>query len=108
MAGAGGGIFTGGEPLSEQDRLTASDFSSIFQQNWKSFFRWSNVDRVYLAVWDALLAVSRGLGVAVGWLERNAVVMVVAFAAIVFAFVRWAVPGSSVADYERGPMAVPA
>ena len=44
-AGAGGGIFTGGEPLSDQGRLTAGDFSSIFLGNWHEFFRWSNVDR---------------------------------------------------------------
>ena len=41
------------------------------------------MDRVYLALWEALQAVSRGLSVAVGWLEQNAVVLVVAFAAIV-------------------------
>ena len=44
--GAGGGIFTGGEPLSDHGRLTAGDFSHIFMQNWHAFFRWSNVDRV--------------------------------------------------------------
>jgi len=36
---AGGGIFTGGEPLSDQGRLTAGDFSDIFLQNWHEFFR---------------------------------------------------------------------
>ena len=63
MASSGGGIFTGGEPLSDQGRLTAGDFSSIFLQNWHEFFRWSNVDRVYLGVWSGLQAVSRALGV---------------------------------------------
>ena len=67
----GGGIFTGGEPLSEQGRLTAGDFSSIFLQNWHEFFRWSNVDAVYLGVWSGLQAVSRGLGVVVSWMERT-------------------------------------
>ena len=33
LAGAGGEIFTGGEPLSDRPRLTASDFSEIFAQN---------------------------------------------------------------------------
>jgi multicomponent K+:H+ antiporter subunit A len=46
----GGGIFTGGEPLPEQGRLTASDFSSIFMQNWRGFFHWTNVDRIYLGL----------------------------------------------------------
>jgi multicomponent K+:H+ antiporter subunit A len=54
LAGAGGGIFTGGEPLSDQGRLTAGDFSEIFLQNWHEFFKWSNVDRVYLGVWRGI------------------------------------------------------
>jgi hypothetical protein len=29
LAGAGGGVFTGGEPISDQERLSAGDFSSI-------------------------------------------------------------------------------
>jgi len=35
--------------LSDQGRLTAGDFSEIFLQNWHEFFKWSNVDRVFLA-----------------------------------------------------------
>jgi len=105
MAGAGGGVFTGGEPLPDGDRLSASDFSSIFQQNWKSFFRWSNVDRVYLAVWDALQTVSRALGGVVGWMERKAPSLVVVFAAAIFAFVRWGVP-SPLGAHEGAPLPV--
>jgi multicomponent Na+:H+ antiporter subunit A len=86
---AGGGIFTGGEPLSEQGRLTAGDFSSIFLQNWHEFFRWSNVDAVYLGVWSGLQAASRGLGVVVSWMERRALVLVVVLAAAILAGVRW-------------------
>jgi NADH:ubiquinone oxidoreductase subunit 5 (subunit L)/multisubunit Na+/H+ antiporter MnhA subunit len=93
LAGAGGGIFTGGEPLSDQDRLTAGDFSDIFMENWHSFFRWTNVDRVYLGVWDGLQVASRGLGVAVSWMERRSALLVVVLAAAVFAGVRWLVPG---------------
>jgi hypothetical protein len=95
LAGAGGGIFTGGEPLSDQDRLTAGDFSSIFLQNWHEFFRWSNVDRVYLAVWRGLQSVSRGLGVVVSWMERQAALLVVVLAALVLVGVRWLAPGIS-------------
>jgi multicomponent Na+:H+ antiporter subunit A len=89
---AGGGIFTGGEPLSEQGRLTAGDFSSIFLQNWHEFFRWSNVDAVYLGVWHGMQAVSRGLGVIVSWMERYALVLVVVLAAAVLACVKWFAP----------------
>ncbi len=93
LMAAGGGIFTGGEPLSDQGRLTAGDFSDIFLQNWKAFFRWTNVDRFYLGVWDGVLAFSRGLGVAVSWMERQALALVVVFAAMIFVLARWVVPG---------------
>jgi multicomponent Na+:H+ antiporter subunit A len=108
VAGAaisGGGVFTGGEPLSDHGRLTAGDFSSIFLQNWHEFFRWSNVDAVYLGVWSGLQAVSRGLGVVVSWMERKATIFVIAFAALVFAFVQWIVP-APLGSYEGGPTPV--
>src|SRR5208283_3323202 len=92
---AGGGIFTGGEPLSSEGRLTAGDFSSIFLQNWHEFFRWTNVDAVYLGVWRGLQTVSRGLGVVVSWMERYALLFVVVLAAAVFAGVRWLDPGAN-------------
>ena len=94
MAGAGGGVFTGGEPLGEQGRLTAGDFSEIFQEHWQSFFRWSNVDRVYLGIWSGLQAVSRALAAVFAWMERRATVLLVVFAAAIFALVRWVVPGA--------------
>ncbi|MDR3416587.1 MAG: hypothetical protein P4L83_10405, partial [Nevskia sp.] len=92
MAG-GGGIFTGGEPLSAEGRMTAGDFSSIFMQNWHEFFRWTNVDGFYLGFWSGLQAVSRGVGVAVSWMERQAAVLVVVLAATILAAMRWLVPG---------------
>ncbi len=91
--GAGGGIFTGGEPLSDQGRLTAGDFSNIFLQNWKEFFRWTNVDRAYLAVWSEIQMASQALGIAVAWMERNSIALIVGLSAAVFALVRWAQPG---------------
>jgi multicomponent Na+:H+ antiporter subunit A len=107
LVGAGGGIFTGGEPLSEKGRLTAGDFSDIFLQNWHTFFRWTNVDRVYLGVWSGLQAVSRALGTFVSWLEGQAAILVVVFAAAVLAGVRWFAP--AVAGTEAGAsMPIPA
>jgi multicomponent Na+:H+ antiporter subunit A len=111
--GPGGGIFTGGEPLSDQGRLTAGDFSEIFLQNWHEFFRWSNVDRAYLAVWHGLQAASRVLGVAVSWMERHALALVVALTAAVLAGTRWYAPGSDAWTISRGvplsgPITVPA
>jgi multicomponent Na+:H+ antiporter subunit A len=95
LAGAGGGVFTGGEPLSERGRLTAGDFSEIFLEHWKEFFRWSNVDRVFLWFWNGLQAVSRWLGVVIGWMERNAPALVVVLGAAIFALLRWAIPGAT-------------
>jgi NADH:ubiquinone oxidoreductase subunit 5 (subunit L)/multisubunit Na+/H+ antiporter MnhA subunit len=92
LASAGGGIFTGGEPLSDQGRLTAGDFSGIFMQNWRGFFRWTNVDRAYLVGWSALQAVSSGLGIVVSWMERQAAFLVIVFAAAVCAIARWTLP----------------
>ena len=90
--GAGGGIFTGGEPLGERGRLTAGDFSEIFLEHWRSFFRWSNVDRAYLWTWQALLAASRTVGSATGWMEQHATPLVVALAAGIALSVRWLAP----------------
>jgi NADH:ubiquinone oxidoreductase subunit 5 (subunit L)/multisubunit Na+/H+ antiporter MnhA subunit len=92
LASAGGGIFTGGEPLSDQGRLTAGDFSGIFMQNWRGFFRWTNVDRAYLGGWSALQAVSSELGIVVSWMERQAAFLVIVFAAAVCAIARWTLP----------------
>jgi multicomponent Na+:H+ antiporter subunit A len=94
MAGAGGGVFTGGEPLSDQGRLTAGDFSEIFEQHWKSFFRWTNVDRVFLWFWSGLEVVSHLLGQVFAWMERRATVLLVIFAAAIFVLARWIVPGA--------------
>ncbi len=92
LAGAGGGVFTGGEPLGDQGRLTAGDFSEIFHEHWHSFFRWSNVDRAYLDVWAGLQWVSRLLGIVFAWMERRAALLVVVFAAAILAGVRWLAP----------------
>jgi multicomponent Na+:H+ antiporter subunit A len=95
IAGAGGGIFTGGEPLGEQGRLTAGDFSSIFAEHWKDFFRYSNVDRIYLGAWRMLQAASRCLGFAVGWMEQHSTALVIALTVVIFAALRWvAIPAS--------------
>ena len=96
LAGAGGGVFTGGEPLGDQGRLTAGDFSEIFLEHWRGFFRWSDVDGVYLRVWSGLRAASRLLAVAVAWMEQRAAWLVVALAAALLVGVRWLAPGVAV------------
>jgi multicomponent Na+:H+ antiporter subunit A len=106
VVGAGGGVFTGGEPLSAEGRLTAGDFSEIFEQHWSGFFRWSNVDAVYLGVWSGLQAVSRVLGAIFGWLEKQAALLVVVFAAALLVGVKFLLPAAAIAEGAT-PVAVP-
>lgn len=103
VGGPGGGdIFTGGEPLWPHDRLTAQDFSRIFEQNWQGFFRWTNVDRVYAYIMHELLQTARLVAHAVSWLERHALVslavgcagMVLGGTALLGAAPAFAEPGS--------------
>jgi NADH:ubiquinone oxidoreductase subunit 5 (subunit L)/multisubunit Na+/H+ antiporter MnhA subunit len=90
---SGGGIFTGGEPLSSDGRLTASDFSRIFEQNWETFFRWTNVDRAYLGVWSGLQAASRAVASLASWMERNSAPLIVLLSAAGLAGARWLLTG---------------
>lgn len=92
LAGAGGGVFTGGEPLSSQARLTAGDFSEIFLHNWRSFFRWTNVDRGYLGLWKGLHAASRCFGALIWWCEDRAAALVIVLAAVLLTWMRWFTP----------------
>jgi len=108
LAGAGGGVFTGGEPLSSRARLTAGDFSDIFLHNWRSFFRWTNVDRAYLGLWAGLEAASRTLGNLFRWMERNAILLLLLIAPIIFALLHWVWPATQVAppqlEVHRAPL----
>ena len=90
---AGGGVFTGGEPMPDHAQLTARDFSGIFEQAWRPFFRWSNVDSIYLDAWHGLQFMSRTLGAAVEWMEHRATVLILLLAAALFAVLRWSSPG---------------
>ena len=71
LLGGPGDVFTGGEPLWEHDRLSAADFSHIFEQNWRAFFRWSNVDRAYAFVFQQLCAAAQTLARPFEWLEQH-------------------------------------
>lgn len=72
-AGTAGGVFTGGEPLSGPARLPASDFSLIVRQSLAPFYRWTEVDRLYLTLWRTVLRACERLGQVGHWLERRAI-----------------------------------
>ncbi len=71
LLGGSNDVFTGGEPLWEHDRLSAADFSHIFEQNWRAFFRWSNVDKVYAFLYEQLRFAAQTLARPVAWLEQH-------------------------------------
>lgn len=98
-----GDVFTGGEPLWDHNRLTAGDFSRIFEQNWKSFFRWTNVDRFYLNVWYNLRLIARYLAHPVAWLERHALTLVLIGAAALLVIFGFEHPALSLAEHLPAP-----
>ena len=100
--GGGPGVFTGGEPLWEQDRLTASDFSRIFEQNWKTFFRWTNVDRAYAYLLHGLRTAARLLAHSVSWFEKHSLASTLVFAAAFFGLTAWM--GQTASLSERLPL----
>lgn len=102
LGGGPGGVFTGGEPLWEQDHLTASDFSRIFEQNWRTFFRWTNVDRAYAYILHGLRTTARLLAQSVGWLEKHALASVLVLAAAPFGLAVWM--GQTAAFSEKLPL----
>ena len=104
LAGAGGGVFTGGEPLSSRARLTAGDFSDIFLQNWRTFFRWTNVDRAYLGIWAGLDATSRALGAAITWMERRRLILLLLIVPATFALLQWVWPGTQAIAQQAPPI----
>jgi NADH:ubiquinone oxidoreductase subunit 5 (subunit L)/multisubunit Na+/H+ antiporter MnhA subunit len=109
LAGAGGAsVFTGGEPLSSRARLTAGDFSDIFLHNWKSFFRWTNVDRAYLGFWSGIEATSRTLSTLLRWMERNAILLLLLLAPLTFALLQWVWPATQTiapqSEAHRAPL----
>jgi len=85
LAGAGGGVFTGGEPLSGEGRLPASDFSAILKHHWHAFYAASNVDAAYQRVWQALQALAAVAGRLTVWAEKRTVLWTVLLAAGAFA-----------------------
>ena len=85
MGSPGAGIFTGGEPLWEQDHLTATDFSRIFEHNWQTFFRWSNVDRFYAYLFHGIRATAKLFAHRVAWLEKHSLAALLVLCAVVLA-----------------------
>jgi len=94
----GGGVFTGGEPLSGDGRIRAHDFSHVFSHNWAGFFRWADVDQYYLGAWEFLRGVSSVIGGVVSVFLKQAALWTVIFAAAVYAAVHYFAPAVAVTE----------
>jgi multicomponent Na+:H+ antiporter subunit A len=92
LAGAGGGTFTGGEPLAGPAKLPSGDFSAVLKRQWAPMFHALDVDAYYLRFWDVLLGFSKGLQRAISWLEEHAVITLIASSAAVLLAVQWLAP----------------
>jgi multicomponent Na+:H+ antiporter subunit A len=92
LAGAGGGTFTGGEPMSGPAKLPSGDFSAVLKRQWSPMFHALDVDAYYLRFWDLLLGIATGLQRAITWLEDNAVITLIAGTAAVLLAVQWLAP----------------
>jgi NADH:ubiquinone oxidoreductase subunit 5 (subunit L)/multisubunit Na+/H+ antiporter MnhA subunit len=95
---AGGGVFTGGEPMPGTGRLTAGDFSEILLHHWGPFYRWADVDRAYLALWGWLRASAGAAARGLRWAEERAVVAIVVLAALLLGAVAWLGAGAPAAS----------
>ena len=92
---AGGGVFTGGEPLSGEARLSASDFSKIFKEQWAKFFDLINVDGYYLDVWKRLRATAGAWASLVARVERRALAWTLGLALLLVGYLAWLAPVNS-------------
>ncbi len=79
---AGGGVFSGGEPLSSPARLSATDFSQLLQEQWNEVYRLADPDRFYRVVWRWLLRFAQVIENLSQFLERRAGWSLVAFSAL--------------------------
>jgi formate hydrogenlyase subunit 3/multisubunit Na+/H+ antiporter MnhD subunit len=109
FAGAGGGTFTGGEPIAGPSKMPAADFSSVLKRQWAPFLRALDVDAFYLGVWRLVLSFSARMQGAVSWVENNAVSTLLATSVVVLLAVHRVVPNAvaiSAAGADRIPLLI--
>jgi multicomponent Na+:H+ antiporter subunit A len=90
--GGGASVFTGGESISGSGHLPAGEFSVILKKYWAPFYRYTNVDRLYLSVWAGLQAISSALGRAVAWAEKYMIAGLAVLTVALICALRWLAP----------------
>lgn len=100
-------VFTGGEPLSPQGRLGASDFSQLVQQAFAPFYRGFDADRAWLAAWRVVCRVASRVAALLAALERAPAALLVAVAAALGAASLVAGPSAARGTSEIAAAAAP-
>jgi multicomponent Na+:H+ antiporter subunit A len=108
MGGGGASIFTGGEAMYGSGRMPAGEFSVILKKAWAPFYRYTDVDRIYLGVWRGLQAVSATLGRGLAWIEKDALAWTVGLTVALVCALRWLMPASAATSHAaQGVEALP-
>jgi multicomponent Na+:H+ antiporter subunit D len=106
--GGGASVFTGGESISGSGHLPAGEFSVILKKYWAPFYRYTNVDRLYLSVWAGLQALSALLGRAVVLAEKHMIASIAVLTLLLICALRWFAPAvaqsGAVESVERMPV----
>jgi len=109
FAGAGGGAFTGGEPIAGPAKMPAGDFSAVLKRQWAPIFQALDVDAFYMGFWRIVLDFSTRMQRAVSWVETNTSAVLIAASVVVLLAVHRAVPNAAlitVAGGERVPLLI--
>jgi multicomponent Na+:H+ antiporter subunit A len=109
FAGAGGGAFTGGEPIAGPAKMPAGDFSAVLRRQWSPIMRALDVDAFYLGFWRLVLDCSTRMQQALSWVETNATTALIAASVVVLLAVHRAVPNAALfteAGGERVPLLI--
>ncbi|MDR3725698.1 MAG: proton-conducting transporter membrane subunit [Terracidiphilus sp.] len=106
--GGGASVFTGGESISGSGHLPAGEFSVILKKYWAPFYRYTNVDHLYLSVWTGLQALSSALGRVVAWAEKYMIAGLAVLTVVLICALRWFAPAvvqsGAVESVERIPV----
>ncbi len=108
-AGAGGGAFTGGEPIAGPAKMPAADFSAVLKRQWAPILRAFDVDAFYLGFWHLILDLSTRIQLAISWVETNVIAAMVVGVVIVLLAVYREIPDAlriPIVGGERIPLLI--
>lgn len=106
-AGGAPSVFTGGEMLSPQGRLGASDFSYAMKHALTTFYRFFDSDSAWLDLWHLLGRIASAIAKPFAALERYAWVLLPLIAVAIGAYGWWVPVGSMDTVSETASLQLP-